>query len=206
MEYSDTIIMALRKKYESKQLGTLKSSKDTLRKEIQIGTAAIPLYKEQLFHNLCSIMLPETMDDMDYLDRFVKYQNQNRPEVIKTDTEGEAFITFGLLSQEDNENTKNISQRLAKIRADMEKIWKQYVFYDIGEIVADNIPVAWMDFKAFCINGMIYSMLFLFQIEEQAVLGNFHCVFPKYDIWKPAVLKLLTTIQVEGKNNERTAN
>lgn len=151
MEYSDTIIMALRKKYESKQLETLKSSKDTLRKEIQIGTAAIPLYKEQLFHNLCSIMLPETMDDMDYLDRFVKYQNQNRPEVIKTDTEGEAFITFGLLSQEDNENTKNISQRLAKIRADMEKIWKQYVFYDIGEIVADNIPVAWMDFKAFCI-------------------------------------------------------
>ena len=94
MEYSDTIIMALRKKYESKQLETLKSSKDTLRKEIQIGTAAIPLYKEQLFHNLCSIMLPETMDDMDYLDRFVKYQNQNRPEVIKTDTEGEAFITF----------------------------------------------------------------------------------------------------------------
>lgn len=47
MEYSDTIIMALRKKYESKQLETLKSSKDTLRKEIQIGTAAIPLYKEQ---------------------------------------------------------------------------------------------------------------------------------------------------------------
>ena len=88
----------------------------------------------------------------------------------------------------------------------IQKIWKQYVFYDIGEIVADNIPVAWMDFKAFCINGMIYSMLFLFQIEEQAVLGNFHCVFPKYDIWKPAVLKLLTTIQVEGKNNERTAN
>lgn len=83
MEYSDTIIMALRKKYESKQLETLKSSKDTLRKEIQIGTAAIPLYKEQLFHNLCSIMLPETMDDMDYLDRFVKYQNQNRPEVIR---------------------------------------------------------------------------------------------------------------------------
>ena len=46
MEYSDTIIMALRKKYESKQLETLKSSKDTLRKEIQIGTVTELNYTE----------------------------------------------------------------------------------------------------------------------------------------------------------------
>ena len=72
----------------------------------------------------------------------------------------------------------------------MKKIWKQNVFYDTGEVMAENTPVAWMDFRAYCLDGNLYSMLFIFQMREQAVLGNFHCSFPKYDIWKPVILKI----------------
>ena len=78
------------------------------------------------------------------------------------------------------------------------KIWKQNVFYDRGEISAAGEPVVWMDLRAYCLDGSLYMILFMFQIEEQIVLGNFHCSFPQYDIWKPVVLKLLTTIQYGG--------
>ena len=88
-------------------------------------------------------------------------------------------------------------KRLKKIQDDMKKIWKQNVFYDMGEVYADMLPVAWMDFKSFCLNGSLYNLLFLFDFEERTVLGNFHCVFSEYDIWKPVVLKLLTTIQID---------
>ena len=87
---------------------------------------------------------------------------------------------------------------MAVIRNDMRKIWKQNVFYDIGEVVAENTPVAWMDFKAYCLDGNLYSLLFMFQTQARSILGNFHCSFPIYDIWKPVVLKLLTTIQAEN--------
>ena len=61
---------------------------------------------------------------------------------------------------------------------------------------ADGIPVAWMDCKAYCLDGNLYSLVFLFRAQEQTVLGNFHCSFPHYDVRKPAVLKLLATVRV----------
>lgn len=83
-----------------------------------------------------------------------------------------------------------------RLRGDMKKVWKQNVFYDMGKVTADGHTVAWMDFKAFCMDGSIYSLLFLFQAGNQMILGNFHCSFVQYDIWKPVILKLLTTIQI----------
>lgn len=60
-----------------------------------------------------------------------------------------------------------------------------------------------MDLKAYCLDGNLYSMIFLFRAQGQTVLGNFHCNFPRYDVWKPAVLKLLATVQVR---QERTGS
>ena len=106
-------------------------------------------------------------------------------------------ITFNILPQTGEEEQRHVSEQMAVIRNDMKKIWKQNVFYDIGEVVAENTPVAWMDFKAYCLDGNLYSLLFMFQTQARSILGNFHCSFPIYDIWKPVVLKLLTTIQAE---------
>ena len=92
-----------------------------------------------------------------------------------------------------------MSEQMAAIRNDMKKIWKQNVFYDTGEVMAENTPVAWMDFRAYCLDGNLYSFLFMFQTQAQSVLGNFHCSFQIYDIWKPVIIKILTTIQAESR-------
>lgn len=190
-EHADAEILALRNKYREKQAGHI-----TDNRKILIGTDSVPLYKELLFGGICSIMLPETMTDMDEIERMVRYQNRNRPPVIKTDADREASMTFSILSPADAGNTISVPGQLAQIRSDMKKIWKQNVFYDTGEVVADGSCVAWMDFRAYCLDGNLYSMVFLFHVGKQTVLGNFHCSFPRYDAWKPAVLRLLATVRV----------
>ena len=192
-EYIDTQILALRSKYHE-----IQSENQPVGNEIQIGTDRAALYKADLFDGACSIMLPETMTDMGAADREVIYQNRNRPQIIKADRESGAAITFSMFPQTGEEEQRQVSEQMAVIRNDMRKIWKQNVFYDIGEVMAENTPVAWMDFKAYCLDGNLYSLLFMFQTQAQTVLGNFHCSFPIYDIWKPLVLKLLTTIQAEN--------
>ena len=192
-EYIDTQILALRSKYHE-----IQSENQPVGNEIQIGTDRAALYKADLFGGACSIMLPEIMTDMDSTDRTVIYQNRNRPQIIKADRDSGAAITFNILSQTGEEEQRQVSEQMSVIRNDMKKIWKQNVFYDTGEVMAENTPVAWMDFKAYCLDGNLYSLLFMFQTQAQTVLGNFHCSFPIYDIWKPLVLKLLTTIQAES--------
>ena len=192
-EYIDTQILALRSKYHE-----IQSENQPVGNEIQIGTDRAALYKADLFDGACSIMLPETMTDMGAADREVIYQNRNRPQIIKADRESGAAITFSMFPQTGGEEQRQVSEQMAVIRSDMKKIWKQNVFYDTGEVMAENTPVAWMDFKAYCLDGNLYSLLFMFQTQAQTVLGNFHCSFPIYDIWKPLVLKLLTTIQAEN--------
>lgn len=193
-EYIDSVILALRTKCVEKQVENQQISEN-----IQIGLNKVSLYREKLFGGKCSIMLPESLSDMNVRYRMIKYRNQNRPQIIKTDFKGDATITFSLLPMEDNESAADISTRMEKLHGDMRKVWKQYVFYDTGEVEAEEVLVAWMDFRSFCIDGSIYNLLFMFQAEEQIVLGNFHCSFPQYDIWKPVVLKLLMTIRVNSR-------
>lgn len=190
-EYADRIILALREEYRAKQ-----EEGKPLKEDLMIGSSRIPLHREELFGGECSIMLPETLRDMEYLDSVVKYRNQNRPKIIKTDINRDATITFDLLPITDMEESADVSVKMDEIRDNMKKVWKQNVFYDKGEVQADGLPVAWMDFRAFCIDGSLYSMLFMFHTGNQVVLGNFHCSFPQYDIWKPSILKILTTIQM----------
>lgn len=200
-EDTDKIILALRAKYHEKM-----AKQQLVEREIDIGINKVPLQREILFGGKCSIMLPVTMTDMDYLSKMVRYRSQNRPQVIKVDYGMDATVTFSQFSADSIE--EDVSGQMEQICLDMKKIWKQNVFYDRGEVEADGFPVAWMDFRAFCMDGNIYSLLFIFQVDEQMILGNFHCSFSKYDMWKPVVLKLLSTIKKaeEETENERISD
>lgn len=187
-EYGDRMILALKTKCGEKQTECL-----PVEEELGVGTRKLPLHREILFDGLCSMMLPDTMTDMDEGIRTAVYRSANRPQIIKTDEKAGVTITFSLLPVEDV--TDSVPMRMDKLRSDMKKLWKQNVFYDRGEIRADGFPAAWMDCKAFCLDGSLYCLLFMFQAEGQMILGNFHCSFPQYDTWKPAILKLLATLQ-----------
>ena len=60
----------------------------------------------------------------------------------------------------DMESAADISAQMKKVHDDMEKVWKQNVFYDTGQITIEELAVAWMDFRSFCMDGSIYNLLF----------------------------------------------
>lgn len=191
VDYTDRMILALRAKYKEQQ-----NEQTDTRTGIAIGLSQQELYRETLFGERCSILLPMVLTDMDSSLIAVKYPNRNRPQIIKTDSDNDATITFSLLPPQETGESLDIVMYAKSLRSDMKKVWKQNVFYDTGKVIAEGHTVAWMDFKAFCMDGSIYGMLFLFQAGTQIILGNFHCSFVQYDIWKPVILKLLTTIQI----------
>lgn len=187
--YGDRLIAALRAKYDEKM-----AEKEPVGGEIVIGNSKILLKRETLFGGKCSMMLPDIMKDMAYRDRMEIYPKQSPP-VVKTD--GDATITFSSISMTEAGRTESAYQLLMRMRKDMKKVRKQNVFYETGEETAGGLAVAWMDHKGFCLDGALYSMVFLFRMGEEYTLGDFHCSFPQYDIWKPVMKKLLTTIQVD---------
>lgn len=200
-EYLDQTILALRAKYLQN-----KPADEAAGGELVVGTKKIPLHREALFDHKCSIMLPVILRDMRETERGIKYRGGKLPRIIKTDADRDAAITFDILPVSEQGEPENVLTALEQIRNDMKKVWKQNVFYDIGETQADGLPVAWMDFRAFCLDGSLYSMIFLFRLEEQTVMGNFHCSFAQYDAWKPAILRSLTTIQKGEVNDERISD
>lgn len=191
-EHNDRIILALRAKYREKQ-----QEKQQVGEDMQIGVNKVLLKRTTMFEEECSMLLPTTMEDMPYPERVVKYRDKNRPPVIKTVPDRTAAISFDKFMENDfNVGNSGIEQKLERLRCNMKKVWKQNVFYDTGEVQGENMPVAWMDYKSFCLNGNFYAILFLFDTEKEVVMGNFHCSFSQYDIWKPAVLKLLSTVRI----------
>lgn len=190
--HMDRLILALRQKYKEEQ-----SVQDAIGEDIFIGMHKVALYRESLFGETCSMLFPESLRDMPYSEILVKYPGTNRPQIIKTDRSGNASITFSTIPMEDVSGDEEVLNKLKKIRGDMKKVWKQNVFYDMGEVQTQKLTVAWMDFKTYTLTENIYCIIFIFRLGEEMVLGNFHCSLSVYDIWKPAVLKLLTTIQTK---------
>ncbi len=205
--YPDEFIMALREKCSQAEEGIVITE--------QAG------YKRNLLNDgECSIMLPSQMQDMNQTERQIKYRDMDSSVIVLTDEQGDATFTFSLIRQEvvgkeeiepaeetvdsaHDDKAPMLHNKMEKLRGDMQKIWKHVVFYDTGSIRAGDIPIEWMDCKMSCIDGSLYSLLCLFQVNGQLILGNFHCSFQKYNIWKPIVLKLLPTIQEEKGQVEK---
>ena len=189
--FDDRMIAAFRAKYDQ-----VEAEQEPVSEKILIGNGRIPLKREILLEGKCSMMLPDIMEDMAYEDRMVKYRH-HRPPVIKTDENGDVTITFNKISLSEMKEAENTYKMLLQIQSDMKKVWKQNVFYDMGEERAGGLDVAWMDFKGFCLDGSLYSMIFIFRAEEQLIMGNFHCSFSQYDVWKPVIRKLLATVRTD---------
>ena len=96
--------------------------------------------------------------------RYAKYRSLTYPEVVMTDENADATFTFSFAGQATE--GEEPEQRMERLRADMQKVWKQAVFYDTGVVMAGDIPVPWMDCKTFCLNGSLYCLLLLFKLQE----------------------------------------
>lgn len=189
-QYPDKIILALRKKQQIKKLENTRME-ELLKKKEMTGFSR-KYFAGQKF----SLFLPEELREMPEGEQKVKYPNRNRPGIILTDRYGDATLTFTQLPFTEEQKDKGVNNRLKEFQREMKKRWKQQVFYETGVVKARQMDVAWMDYRGFCLDESLYSLLFLFLWPGKLVLGNFHCRFIHYDRWKTIVLKLLETIEL----------
>lgn len=199
-EYGDKVILALRQKYAQ-----IRSEGQPVGQSIWLNGRERAVHRETLFGGRCSLLLPEIFTDMGETEAAARYRNGNRPQIIKAERKGDGVLAFSLLPKEETEEKAGAAM-LEHIRRNMAKIWKQAVFYDVGEVQAGKRKIPWMDLKTFCLNGALYSLIFLFDAGDDVAMGNFHCSFQRYDIWKPVILKLLTTLKAEEENHERLSD
>lgn len=189
-KYPDKIILALRKKQQINKLKNT-SMEELLEKKEMAGFSRKYFAKQKF-----SLFLPEELQEMPEGEQKVKYPNRNRPGIILTDRYGDATLTFSCLPLTEEQKNNGVENRLKEFQREMKIRWKQQVFYEIGVVKARQMDVAWMDYRGFCLDESLYSLLFLFSLPGEMILGNFHCRFVHYDRWKTIVLKLLETIEL----------
>lgn len=184
--YEDRTIILLRNKVRQEMLKEKENNGSLV-----MGGKAYPLRSIKM-EDRFSIMLPEFMQDMDKKHARIRYPGIDRPDIIKTDNH-HAVLTFNFLT-EDSTGQEIYKSILNIIR----KRYRQNVFYDNGDTECSNGRLYWSDYKGFNLKGSYYGLVFLADAGGRSkIWGNFHCVFKEYDIWKPAVIKLLKTIHFD---------
>lgn len=197
-KYPDKIILALRKKQQRNRWEN-KSMEELLESEKMAGFSR-KYFGGQKF----SLFLPEELQEMSKSKQKIKYPNRNRPKLILSDRYGNATWAFNCLPLMREQKDKEVEDTLKEIQQEMKKRWKQQVFYETGVVKTGELKVAWLDYRGFCLDESLYSLLFLFFLQEEMILGNFHCSFVDYDRWKPVVLKLLETIETRREEKRQS--
>lgn len=197
-QYPDKIILALRKKQQIKKLENTRME-ELLKKKEMTGFSR-KYFAGQKF----SLFLPEELQEMPEGEQSIKYPKLNRPEIILSDRYGNATLAFSCLPLMREQKDKEVEDTVKEIHQEMKKRWKQQVSYETGVVKTGELKVAWLDYRGFCLDESLYSLLFLFFLQEEMILGNFHCSFVDYDRWKPIVLKLLETIETRREEKRQS--
>ncbi|GFI03493.1 hypothetical protein IMSAGC005_02330 [Lachnospiraceae bacterium] len=144
-----------------------------------------------------SIQIPKEFEQADAQSAAAVFWSEKRPPVILITPKREEGLTFQFLSEEMAGETLSGCRR--RIKQLTEQIDERCVYYDMGE----ETGTAWFDYKSFAKSRTVYNLIFLFQAGGKKILGTFYCIFEKYDIWKPMILKMLSTIRTKEEIDER---
>lgn len=151
--------------------------------------------------NICFLIPAGFVEASDEYIR-ARYYSQNRPKRILKEKCGESNLMFQLVEKEPND----ISMAMMLARRAIRGNDCTVTVYEEKTLVKSNYVCVWMDYKNFAGSECIYNLLFIIDIGEKRVFGAFNCLFEKYDLWKPIVLKILDSVMVEEKDNERISD
>lgn len=192
VQYYDELIFSFRQKYNREKLENM-----NLKEEIILENERISLHREFLLEEKFSMLLPEMWRNMEKWETAIRYRSLNGVYEIREAKNGDAVIIFQRITEQDERKTVEVREQFDLLCCNMKELWKQNVYYDTGVVWTKELEIPWIEMKSFCLTGSVYCIIFLFKLDGEIVLGNFHCAFERYDVWKPVVIKLLETLQIE---------
>ena len=157
--------------------------------------------KEQYFDDLLSIYIPESFIDMPDEIKEIKYPNNFRPEIIKTNFAGDVNLSISLLKVGEDMEIKTLVTDFRNLLA---KAHNGIKFLEYDEFDNDGfVKMYCFDFIIPGIDERIYHKTGLGKIGRETVQVMFNCREPLSWTWKKAVNDILQNIiPVRKQTNE----
>ena len=142
-----------------------------------------------------SVIMPEKFKLMSKEVAELKYPSIERPEWIYTNEDTTVNFTFTHREEDEASNeeipeVKDILQPLAM------RLYPASEVIDSETLEVNGINISYYDFIAPALDVDIYTLTFMFSLEERVVLGGFNCPEEVMDDWKPIFLQMMESIEV----------
>ena len=149
--------------------------------------------KEQYFDDLLSIYIPESFIDMPDEIKEIKYPNNFRPEIIKTNLVGDVNLSISLLKVSEDTEVKTLVTDFKNL---LSKAHTGIKFLEYDEFEnEDCVKMYCFDFIIPGIDERIYHKTGLGKIGRETVQVMFNCREPLSWTWKKAVNDMLQNIK-----------
>ena len=153
--------------------------------------------KEQHFDDLLSIYIPESFIDMPDEIKEIKYPNNFRPEIIKTNLVGDVNLSISLLKVSEDTEVKTLVTDFKNL---LSKAHTGIKFLEYDEFEnEDCVKMYCFDFIIPGIDERIYHKTGLGKIGRETVQVMFNCREPLSWTWKKAVNDMLQNIKAIRK-------
>lgn len=120
------------------------------------------------------------------------FWTEKRPSILLLTSDQKAGITFFTIQGEGKQvEIETYQQRIKEV---LDKTDDRTVFYDKGNV---EERILWLEYKSFASEECLYNLTFFFSAAGRIVIGNFYCLFEKYDKWKPVIFEMFHTIRTE---------
>ena len=148
--------------------------------------------KEHYFDNLLSIYIPESFIDMPDEIKEIKYPNNFRPEIIKTNLAGDVNLSISLIKVSEDTEVKTLVTDFKNL---LSKAHNGIKFLEYNELEKEGcVKMYCFDFIIPGIDERIYHKTGLGKIGRETVQVMFNCREPLSWTWKKAVNDILQNI------------
>lgn len=191
--YIDEEILELRELQKKQKYALLETG-------MYIDHEVIEFDRVSLFEKKISIMLPKTFVTMPHNMMKIKYQSENRPQLIKTSLDTSVNFYFSYFENVTiNENEVGIAIRQAHDA--LKKTNPAFVFYDEKEEKRETSTIGWFDYKSYGLDEQMYNIMAVTPIDGKLLHVGFNCRFRFRNEWKPSAIQVLSSIWDTSKQS-----
>ncbi|RDY32220.1 hypothetical protein [Lachnotalea glycerini] len=191
MEYMDDKIIDAMNAYKKEEHGSITTG-------IYIKEELVEFQTISLYDGKVEIKIPTTFEDMPQKHAEMKYPNQQRPQIIKTNATGDVNFTFNLLDADFA--TEQVIEARNRFSDLIKQVQPSGVFYEKGEEEISNTLLGWFDFKSHAVGGKLYNIMYCTPVDGKLLQGVFNCKYEDAKLWKTVMLQMLREIRLfEGE-------
>lgn len=170
------------------------SQKDICSEPVKIGNRYYEFEEKEFFEEKLKIYMPNDFEDMPIDVRKLKYPSENRPEIIKSNEEGNIALTLNIIdSPLDEERVEELKNGMKMI---IKKTNPANVFYEDGVLEVNSKNVGYFEFKSSAIDDFLYNLMYFLEFEEKTLMGTFSCLYKDYEEWRDIAFQIINTVSV----------